>query len=167
MPKGTDFLCRNFECENIDTKISIHGPFPIALIKEIMDLPSIVSDPSHYANLANKSREGREYALIPIPNKDGIKPKGIRIQYYVPKTRTILDIDLIWGKDDERIRDLISGKDESEGFSEKTGIEVLSLGRLIEKGFPCPSCGAIMESVNWFTNTGVSDWGDPNASVSN
>lgn len=166
MPRGTDFLCENLECENIGTKISIHGPFPIAAIKDIMALQEIVEDPSLYSNLSHKERDGREYALIPWPNKGNIKPKGIRIQYYVPNPRTIFDVDLIWGADDERIRKILAGEDETLAISKKAGVEVWSIEKLLEKGFPCPSCGKKMKANHWLTNTGVSDWGDPNANKS-
>lgn len=164
MPRGTNFVCNSLECEEREKKISIHGPFPIATIKEIMSLPKIVEDPSHYANLAEKARDGREYAVIPIPNETGIKPKGIRVQYYSLDLKMIFDVDLLWGKDDERIKCHISGEDDSEAISKRIGIKVKGLNKLVEEGFPCPSCGRVMESKDWLTNTGVSDWGDPNAS---
>lgn len=167
MPRGTDFLCENFECEYIGTKISMHGPFPIASIKDVMAIKEVVENEFLYSDLSNKEKDGRKYALIPWPNKSGIKPKGIRIQYFVKNPATIFDEDLLWGSDDERIRKILSREDVTDAISKKSGIEVWTLDKLLENGLNCPSCGKVMKAVNWLTNTGVTDWGDPDAGKGN
>lgn len=162
MPKGIDFICDNISCENNGSKIPIHGVFPIAEIETVMALEEIVADPFHYSELAEKARNGVKYALIPVPNKKNIKPKGIRVQYFHPSANSIIDMDLLWGTNDERIERQINGEDFSDELSAKVGITLLSVEKLKDVGISCPSCGKDMTPHPWLTGTGISDWGNPN-----
>ena len=147
-------------------KISVHGPFPIGNIADILSLPVVVSNAPLYEDLLKKQKEGRLYALIPIPNKSEIRPVGIRVQYYFDVLKTVLDRDLIWENDSELIRRILSGDDDSDSVTKMVGSQAKSARRLESDGCNCPVCFEKMKSGKWLTSKGVSDWGDPNESKS-
>ena len=157
MPNGIDFICQNDKCPGYQKKISVHGPFPIANITDVLNIPSVASDPSAFSSLVSKIRDGIKYALLPLPSE--IKPIGIRLQYYFPVTKMVLDRDLIWGQDDRIIKSLLDGEDDSDAFTKQMGTLAKSSRRLFADGCSCPICFEKMKPFTWFTNVGVENWG--------
>ena len=157
MPTGIDFICSNNICPGYQKKISVHGPFPLANIADVLNIPSISSDELASSGLFSKMKDGVKYALLPLPSE--IKPVGIRLQYYLPAMKMILDRDLIWGQDDKIINSILNEEDDSDLFTKQIGTLAKSSRRLFADGCSCPMCFEKMDKFTWFTNVGVENWG--------
>ena len=150
MPNGCDFVCGNKDCECYDKRISLHGTWPIGRIKSVMDSSVYKEDQEAQKSFRSKIAAGTEYACIPIPNKDGIKVKGRRIQLYCKGCKSIQNQDILaktYGKD-KALEKLASEEIASPSPCPKCKGERASCET--EKVL-CPKCGQEMKRMGWFT----------------
>jgi hypothetical protein len=94
MSRGLDFACENKKCQNFDTCLTMHGPWPIAKIGDILS-SAFPFDKEFRDGLEKRLSEGRTHACIPLPNNDVIHVQGIRVQAYCPRCVIVWDEDIL------------------------------------------------------------------------
>jgi hypothetical protein len=150
MPNGCDLLCQNADCECYDKRISLHGAWPIGKIGDVMKASVYKDNQEAQEAFQRRVAAGIEYACISIPNSDGIKPKGKRIQLYCKGCKEIQSQDMLakaYGKGKELNRvvdkEVVSPSPCSKCGGERASCETEKV--------PCPKCGRDMKRIGWFT----------------
>jgi hypothetical protein len=151
MPAGTDFICRNKDCEHHDKGFSITAPWPIGDIDKIIDAPNVAKYDDFRKGLLNLKADGRKYACITYPNINEIETVGYRVHKWCPSCPCLWTYDAIIEDGDEDIEQTIQNAD-IPGKCPKCDTEMMDFTTIIEDGIKCPFCKEEMEKSSWFTN---------------
>jgi len=149
MSMGMDFTCGNKACQNFDTCLTLHGPWPIAEVDDIMksDFPF---KEAFREGMEKRISEGRTHACIPLPNNDAIPVKGMRVQAYCPKCVVVWDEDIL--RSDcvsEESFCFAVGAMQYEPPACRCGSTRMTVDSIGKGSLQCPACGVPMERQGW------------------
>jgi protein associated with RNAse G/E len=150
MPAGCEFICDNKECKYFDHGFSIHGPWALGDIDEIIECKKLNSMPEVKNNLIRIKSNGAKKACIIFPNDTNIKTIGYRVQLWNSKENRIYSYDLdITVENDEEIEKLVEEEKKKLGHENKM---LKNFTYTCEDGIECPHCDQLMKQNRWFAN---------------
>jgi len=153
MSFGCDFVCQNPSCVCFGKRLTIHGPWLLGSIDDVLRTRSYRTDQDGRASLLKKKSEGRTFACIPIPNSDNVKPVGIRLQHFCPTCRIMWDDDLPRppGISDAQEAKLVEDSKKLPFLCRACLKACLSYEEMSSRILQCPGCGKPTESNEWFS----------------
>jgi hypothetical protein len=148
---GCDFKCKNEKCGCYKKSITLHGPWPLGKIDDILD---VTEDEMAAQGLLKMKLNGFEMAKINYPDPSGIKAVAYAHERFCSTCKRIQMFD--------RKFEIIDSENDENSIIEKEeliipdncdcGTEYVDIEKAIENGINCPFCDEELEDNRWFVN---------------
>jgi hypothetical protein len=144
---GCNFVCKNEQCEHVDTGFSMYSCWPLGNINDVI---GVFEKNGHYEEVARykKQKEQRMlYAPIILPNTFNIPVVAWRYQMWSQDAKCVWNYDLI--EDGDGNVDLLKLPKRCP----KTKCQLLNFKDVIDHGLICPKCDTALQQYRWFAKT--------------
>lgn len=137
---GCDFLCQNNLCKNFNTKITLHAPWPMAYIHDMINAyENIYHDYVKYLKTLNS-----QFALIIFPDIFNLNIAKFRITKYCENCKLIVNFEI----EPENYK-------KEYQFLHKCICEnnLLNLSQAVENNLNCTLCNSRLIQHKWISKS--------------
>ncbi len=153
MSSGCEFVCKNSECKNFNTGITITAPWPMGDIDKVMESSRVKENKEALETYKKLKEQGRKHACIALPDNDDIPVLAYRINKWCDKCPSIQTFDAMV-KENHTIEEIIEEANIPSNCP-ACNTKMKTLSELLDQetgGINCPSCNVKLKTHTWLSN---------------